>query len=303
MRSKLASLALIAMLGGLATMSTAPQRPIPDRGTIQVPGASLPFITDGKGTPCVIYGSEVYYPRTFSSRFKAAMRCVHLPERGFIPDARRRDSVPFGIAEAVADIEAARRQLGLERFVLVGHSIHGLVVLAYAAAYPQHLTHVVAIGAPPGVPMVRDSVVAYRTRAFSAARQVQHAKNRLAIDSLRRAYPDRPLVSNYIANAALYWADSSFDSAPLWEGVHINAPLANDLQVTAFAWDTAAAPVSVPAFIALGRHDYVVPPNLWSGPRTPFRSLTVQTFTRAGHTPQLEEPEEFDRLLLRWLGR
>lgn len=270
-------------------------------GTIAVPGARLPYVVVGRGLPCITYGSELYYPRTFSQAFAETVRCAHVAERGFVPGATRRDGVPFGVSEAVADIELARQQLGLERFVMVGHSIHGLVALAYAAKYPEHVTHVIAIGGLPSLPPNGDSVRAYRARQFSAGRQAQHTKNRLALDSLTRAHPGRRVVASYIANGAVYWADSTFDSTPLWNGVMINDTLVTDLQTTPFQWDLSGAPVTVPAFVALGVHDYAVPPSVWEGVRTPFASLTIRVFDRAGHTPQYENAAEFDREVMRFL--
>jgi proline iminopeptidase len=285
----------------LAVAAATPLRAQPQTsGTIDVPGAHLPYVVVGRGLPCITYGSELYYPRVFSQVFADALQCAHVAERGFVPGATRRDGVPFGVSEAVADIELARQQLRLERFVMVGHSIHGLVALAYAAKYPEHVTHVVAIGGLPSLPTNGDSVRAYRARQFSAGRRAQHDKNRLALDSLTRAHPGRRVVASYVANGALYWADSTFDSTPLWSGVAINDALVTDLQTTPFQWDLSGDPIKVPAFVALGVHDYVVPPTVWKGVRTPFASLTIRVFDRAGHTPQYENATDFDREVLRF---
>jgi proline iminopeptidase len=275
------------------------------QGLVAVEGASLPYVVTGAGRPCVVYGSGTYYRRTFSRAFDATLRCVHLDERGFVAGAGRPGGRPFGIGEAVADLEAARRQLGLDRFVLVGHSVHGLVALAYAARHPQHVTHVVAIGAPPELPPAADASRAYRSANFTTGRQAQHERNRARLDSLRAAHPGRPVVSTYVANGALYWADSTFDSTPLWRDVVFSDTTFADLQGDRFAWDPAAPAVDVPVFVALGRHDYVVPPTLWdpaTRPRVPFRRVTVASFDRAGHTAQLEDQAEFDRRLLAWLA-
>jgi len=292
-------LILLALVAALPRPTAAQSA---ESGTLQLPGAALPYVVEGQGTPCLVYGSSVYYPRTFSPRFNSTLRCVHLTERGFVPGATRRDGVPFGIDEAVHDIELARRQLGMERFVLVGHSIHGLVALAYAARYPQHVSHVVAIGAPPTIPLPADSANAYRARSLTPGRQAQHARNLRALDSLVAAHPRRQAIAMYVANAALYWADSTYDATPLWKGMVMNDTLTADLQGGSFTWDSARTPVSVPAFVAVGRHDYLVTPNLWSGARVPFRSVTVRVFERAGHTAQLEESSAFDEQLLAFLA-
>jgi len=47
-----------------------------------------------------------------------------------------------------------------------------------------------------------------------------------------------------------------------------------------------------PVFLALGRHDYLVPPpSAWEPLGTAFRDLTIRVFEKSGHTPQLEEQE------------
>jgi len=291
------------ILYGMSVGVGRAQAQAPTAGVIEVRGARLPYLIEGQGTPCLVYGSSLYYPRTFSERFKATFRCAHVTQRGFVPGATRRaEDVPFDIEEAVRDLEAARQQLGLERVVVIGHSIHGLVALAYAARHPQHVTHVVAIGAPPSMPPRSDSVRAYRDRMVTPGRQAQHRKNRAALDSLVLAHPGRRGVATYIANAALYWADSTFDATPLWADMGVNAALETDLY-RPFAWDSTAPPVAVPAFVAVGHHDYVVPPSVWDGMRLPFESLTVERFDAAGHTPQLEVSNAFDRTLMEWIAR
>ena len=56
----------------------------------------------------------------------------------------------------------------------------------------------------------------------------------------------------------------------------------------------------VPVLVVMGRCDFAVPCTLWSE-RSPGRSTTVRILGRSGHTPQLEQPEVFDELLLGWL--
>jgi len=48
----------------------------------------------------------------------------------------------------VADLEAVRKALGLDKFALLGDSYGGLVVMAYAAAYPQHVARLILSDSP-----------------------------------------------------------------------------------------------------------------------------------------------------------
>jgi proline iminopeptidase len=51
-----------------------------------------------------------------------------------------------GILNDVDDLEAIRRQLGLERVALLGHSYIGLMVILYAMKHPDRVARVVQIG-------------------------------------------------------------------------------------------------------------------------------------------------------------
>ena len=59
--------------------------------------------------------------------------------------------------------------------------------------------------------------------------------------------------------------------------------------------------ISCPIFLALGRYDYFNPPHLWEKYREHPSDLTVRIFEKSSHTPQLEEPDNFDEELMRWL--
>jgi proline iminopeptidase len=54
-------------------------------------------------------------------------------------------AAPQGIESQVADLEALRVKLGYGKMDLIGHSWGGELVMAYGAAYPQHIQHLVLI--------------------------------------------------------------------------------------------------------------------------------------------------------------
>jgi len=51
-----------------------------------------------------------------------------------------RSDLPFGLDELVADLEALRLKLGIEKAAVIGHSLGGMIGPAYARAYPARVT-------------------------------------------------------------------------------------------------------------------------------------------------------------------
>ncbi len=101
------------------------------------------------------------------------------------------------------------------------------------------------------------------------------------------------------------WYDQDFDSTPLWEGVEVN------MDMFTHVWGTLLAEIDItqgldaferPAFLALGRYDFLVaPPSSWDPVKPHFNDLTVHIFEESGHTPQYEQAALFDSELLTWM--
>lgn len=102
------------------------------------------------------------------------------------------------------------------------------------------------------------------------------------------------------------WYDATFNAADLWKGVQVNTIGANIIWGSMFdkypIKETLKA-IKCPIFLALGRYDYFNPPHVWESYRKYFTHLTLRIFERSGHTPQLEEKENFNCELLKWLNK
>lgn len=68
---------------------------------------------------------------------------ILLNPRGTGGSERPRDARAYQIDDYVTDLEDLRRNLGLERMLLLGHSHGGVVAMAYAAAYPARVRRLV----------------------------------------------------------------------------------------------------------------------------------------------------------------
>ena len=285
-----------------STVETSPA----ERKTIRSGCYELAYSVEGDGTPALVIGSAVYYPRVFSGELRRSLRLIFADHRGF---ARLTDDAPpseYDLGTVLADIDLVRQHLGLDRIVIVGHSGHGYMALEYAKRYPQHVSHVVMIATGPSHSAAHNAATErYWQESVCPERKARLERDLGLLPAEIEAAPEKRFVAFCVRMGARSWYDHTFDAAPLWEGVHVNMPVFDHLWGEAFRnIDVAQGleQLDVPVFLALGRYDYLVAPYAtWDPYRSRFKDLTVRVFERSGHTPQLEESALFDAELLRWL--
>ncbi|MHA1964047.1 MAG: alpha/beta fold hydrolase, partial [Candidatus Thorarchaeota archaeon] len=80
-----------------------------------------------------------------TQQWSAQLRHIRTTRRGIALDLRGhgQSSSPenddYAIDSMAQDIQMVIDQLGIQRFILVGHSLGGSVAVAYAGAYPQRV--------------------------------------------------------------------------------------------------------------------------------------------------------------------
>jgi proline iminopeptidase len=79
-----------------------PQQP---SGAIAVDGADLRYVIQGSGIPCLVIGSSVYYPRTFSLALREHFRFIFVDLRGFTASAPSLDINQLTIDTFANDVE------------------------------------------------------------------------------------------------------------------------------------------------------------------------------------------------------
>lgn len=108
---------------------------VDDRGPVDAP--ALLYVHGGPGQGCWDF------MRTQGDRLAAGpLRVVGVDQRGCL---RSGDLPTEAISQAdlVADYETVRTALGIDRWMVLGHSAGGPTVLEYAAAHPRSVTSVV----------------------------------------------------------------------------------------------------------------------------------------------------------------
>jgi proline iminopeptidase len=266
-------------------------------------GYTLSYAVEGQGHPALVIGSSVYYSRVFSSNIRKHLKMTFCDHRGFASTTRGSQASDFTLDKLLNDIQSIRKFLNIDSSVLIGHSIHAFMAIEYARRYPKAVSHLVLIGASPVVgQQVYQAAHEYFNQNASSERKLAFANSMEQFGVSR----DHSFVSRMLAFGSKLWFDSHFDATSLWAGVEVNPIGAGVIWGDLFEnYDTKAAlhEVECPVLIALGRHDYFNPPYLWDHYQPSSKDLTINIFENSGHTPQLEESDRFDRVLLTQLTK
>lgn len=276
------------------------------KGTVTVNSNTYSFLMEGSGATCLILGSCRYYPRTFSSELKRHFRMIYVDLRHFSPAVRCDNPSRINLDTYLSDIDGIRKAFGIERSMLMGHSIHGTIALEYARRFPDNVSRVVSISA---VPMDFETLI-FEAEEFwekDASRGRKHILQRnweeFNFSVSDPPSPNEVMISGYILNGPKYWYNPSYRDEWLWEGVEFNIDVSTHLWsgiLRDYDFSRDPIPVFPPVFMALGRHDYIVPYFTWSQRKERFIDLSFHLFENSGHSPQLEEAWLFDQKLLAW---
>jgi proline iminopeptidase len=277
-------------------------------GHIFSDGFKLQYIIEGNGQPVIVIGSSLYYARTFSKELRSILRMAFVDHRGFAPSNECKDMSKYQLDLLIDDIELFRKEIGFEKFILIGHSGHAFMALEYAKKYPNNVSHLVLMCAGPDFSAAGHAAAErYMEESVCPERKAVLVANLARLPAEMAAAPDRAFVTYCLLMGPKSWFDYTYDATELWEGIEVNMTMFNhvwgeifrDIDIT-----KNLARLKAPVFLALGRYDYLVPPaHLWESVREKFNDITIRMFERSGHAPQFEEPIHFDKELLDWLSR
>ena len=112
-------------------------------GVLKVPGATLPYHSEGSGPPILVLSAPVFYARALPEALREHFELVFIELRHFVPVEDGFDVTTINLDLYADDIDALLQAAGLERTIVLGHSVHGAIAREYAKRYPQNVRGVV----------------------------------------------------------------------------------------------------------------------------------------------------------------
>jgi pimeloyl-ACP methyl ester carboxylesterase len=195
---------------------------------------------------------------------------------------------PYSLAQLVADLDALVEALGLARVALVGHSLGGAVVLAYAARHPKRVRAVVGVSAPSFTAEAQRGYLA--TLAETARRDGMQA---IADLHARNGLPDG-FAETHPEEAAAY---RSIIGGGDPEGYAALCGVIADIDLTGLGG------MGVPVLLVEGELDRVVPPEAVRATAAQLPGCTYVELEGCGHIVPLERPHDLVELVLDFVGR
>jgi pimeloyl-ACP methyl ester carboxylesterase len=208
----------------------------------------------------------------------------------------------------VADLETALGSLGIDRFVLVGHSLGGRVAMRFAGRHPNRLAGLVIVDSAPELDTrgtVRIQVDLQRGGA-SGGDGLSFASEAQYRDLLVRAYPEvkRPILERMARHMLRRRDDGRFEPKldPHWfkarDGAEQSKAQEREARLTKEMWQ-ALAEVPCPTLVVRGAASDVMSPEVADKMVDEvLKHGQLAVVPRAGHSVMVDNPEGFTAALV-----
>lgn len=243
-------------------------------------GVQLNILEQGSGPLTLVFlhyfGGSAQEWQGVMDQLSNTYRCIAVDLRGH---GDSDGPLSYTVDEMADDVVAVVRVLGVQDFVLVGHSMSGKVALALASRQPVGLQSLLLVSPSPPVPEPipddeRQKLLAgYGQR--SAAEQM--VKNTTAVP-----------VSKAVQEQII--ADDLRTAKPAWDAWLLEG--SNE------AISARMSSVNVPVRIIVGSEDKALPPDVQTNMVLPYLTdVTLKLIDGAGHLLPWEVPNELAKFI------
>ena len=246
---------------------------------LELDGVSLEVEDHGDGVPLVLLhgfplASAMWTP--IRTAIEQAARVITPDLRGF--GASNKPATGYAMEELAGDVVRLADTLGLDRFVLGGHSMGGYVTLRVAAAHPERLAGLILVDTraeadTPEGRQRRDAGIARISGGEASAFLDEFVPGLIGPSSTARAPRLLAEIRALAAEASPYALAGCLagmrdrpDSSALLPGL------------------------DVPTLVVVGREDSLTPPAMSQAMATALPRCRLVEVPSSGHTPSMERP-------------
>ncbi len=276
-------------------------------GMIHTPQVDLGYETYGvatAGLPVIAVNggpglSHAYMVQNDLWQKVAKERLVVLyDQRGTGASKHVQAGAPQTMDAQVADLEAIRAGLKLEKVALVGDSYGGLLALAYAVAYPQHV----------GKLVLSDTLASWKSIVHLFPEVFPDIEQKAEADDKRLAADPEEAAQQGLRNhfSMIFYSPAKRDEYMAHMGDIGYVPKVGDAvsKATEELDLTSKLPtLKMPTLVINGRYDMnLAPLTAWRMAKA-IPGAKIEFFEESGHLPAYEEPEKYLKVLDEFLRR
>ena len=275
-------------------------------------GLRLSYRRAGTGPPLVCHpGGPGYSSRYFGEDIGGLgerLELLMLNPRGSEGSDRPRDRSAYQIDDYVADLEAFRVHLGLERLTLLGHSHGGIVAMAYAAAHPERVDRLLLASTAPRFAEEQEEAMQSAMAARAEEPWYEDARDAVEREEAGDYDGDDELADLVAREFPFYFADWDDDARAYVETIHDELPtsdalkLFNDEILRTFDLRPALAGIEAPTLVITGAEDFITGPAGAHEIGAAMPAAETVILPETGHFVFVESPGSFRETVWRFLG-
>lgn len=218
---------------------------------------------------------------------------VFYDQRGTGASKKLAPDAPQTIEAQVADLDAVRAELKLDKVALVGDSFGGLLAMAFAAAHPEHVAKLVLSDSAP--PAWKDFVHLLPQTFPDIEEQDATETKRLGADTAAAA---RASLRNHFR--MIFYSPEKRDAymAKMGDlGYEPSVGAAVSKATENIDLNPTLSRFSFPTLVITGRYDMNVAPLVAWNIAHKIPGAKIVFFEQSSHLPSYEEPEKYQRVL------
>lgn len=300
-----------AVLSGLFTLLTVvltvPALAREESGTtFQSKSATIYYevLGSGSSTPLIVVNGGPGFDHTYEHVSSAwdvlarKRRVIFYDQRGTGRSPATKDQT-YTLADQITDLEDLRAHLGVDHIELLGHSWGGYLVMAYAAAHPEHISHLIIVDS--AAPKFKDTVFLF-DNVFPEGTERQ-AGLAFKEEMGDKASSDADLREYF---SMLFYSPENRDKfvATVGASVYkkdINEAVEKDIE--RFDLNPEIRKFKFPAIVITGRYDMNVAPSVAYKIHQAIPGSQFAVFEKSGHLPFFEEPDKFVQAIEDFLAK
>jgi proline iminopeptidase len=249
----------------------------------------------GSGTPLIVINGGPGFDHTYLHVSTAwgtlakNRRVIFYDQRGNGRSSPLKPGQSCTLADQIADLEALRAHLGIEKWDVLGHSWGGYLSMAYSARHSERIAHLIIVDS--GAPKFSDTIFLF---AQIFPETTERRNGYTFADAMGDKAASDASIADYLT--MLFYSAEKRDEfiAKMQPGAYtklVFETLIADL--ARFDLNPELPKFKFPTLVVTGRYDINVAPLLAYKIHNAIPGSKFVVFERSGHIPFYEQPDEF----------